>query len=157
LQGKEKVMGETLFVQSELTPYLIVRDGAEAIAFYAAAFGATERYRLTDPDSGKIGHAELQIGAARFMLADEHPDFGARSPTMIGGTPVLLHLSVADVDDTVARAERAGATVLRPVKDQFHGERSGMIADPFGHHWFLGTPIAEISPKEMQDRYADIA
>jgi uncharacterized glyoxalase superfamily protein PhnB len=146
-------MSGTLFVRSELTPYLIVRDADQAIAFYAAAFGATERYRLTDPLSGKIGHAELHIGEAIFMMADEHPDFGALSPTTIGGTPVLLHLSVADADDTVARAERAGATVLRPVMDQMHGERSGMIADPFGHHWFLGTPIAEVTPEEMQARY----
>jgi uncharacterized glyoxalase superfamily protein PhnB len=146
-------MGGTLFEGSWITPYLITRGADEAIAFYVAAFGAVENYRLTDPQSGKIGHAELRIGEATFMLADEHPDFGALSPTTIGGTPVLLHLSVADADETVARAERAGATVLRPVKDQMHGERSGMIADPFGHHWFLGTPIAEVSPEEMQARY----
>jgi PhnB protein len=142
-------------VAAAITPYLIVRDAEAAIAFYTAALGAAEQYRLTDPETGKIGHADLRIGAAGFMLADEHPDFGARSPTTIGGTPVLLHLTVADSDATVAAAERAGATVLRPVKDQMHGERSGMIADPFGHHWFIGTPTAEVSPEEMQARYAE--
>jgi uncharacterized glyoxalase superfamily protein PhnB len=136
-----------------ITPYLVVHDAAAAIAFYVEAFGAEERYRLTDPHSGKVGHADLKVGEAGFMLADEHPDFGALSPATIGGTPVKLHLSVADSDATVARAERAGATVLRAVQDQMYGERSGMIADPFGHQWFIGTPIAEVSPEEMQARY----
>lgn len=149
-------MAETLFEQSAITPYLIARDAEAAIAFYAAAFGAAEHYRLTDPQSGKIGHAELAVGDAVFMLADEHPDFGALSPAAVGGTPVKLHLSVADADGTVARAERAGATVLRPVQDQMHGERSGMIVDPFGHQWFIGTPVAQVSPEEMQARYGDI-
>jgi PhnB protein len=141
--------------RTAITPYLIVKDAEAAIAFYIAAFGATEQYRLTDPHSGKIGHADLKVGDAGFMLADEHPDFGALSPATIGGTPVKLHLSVADSDATVTAAERAGATVLRPVQDQFHGERSGLIADPFGHQWFIGTPIAEVSPEEMQARYDD--
>ena len=138
-----------------ITPYLIVGDAAAAIAFYIKAFGAEESFRLTDPHSGKIGHADLKVGDAGLMLADEHPDFGALSPATIGGTPVKLHLSVADSDATVARAERAGATVLRPVQDQMHGERSGMIVDPFGHQWFIGTPVAEVSPEEMQARYDD--
>jgi PhnB protein len=136
-----------------ITPYLIVGDANAAIAFYVEAFGAEERYRLTDPHSGKIGHADLKLGDAGFMLADEHPDFGALSPATVGGTPVTLHLSVTDSDAMVARAERAGAIVLRPVQDQFHGERSGMIADPFGHRWFIGTPTDEVSPEEMQARY----
>jgi len=140
-------------VHTPVTPYLIVHDAAAAIAFYVEAFGAEERYRLTDPHTGKIGHADLRIGEGGFMLADEHPDFGAFSPPTIGGTPVKLHLSVADSDATVARAERAGATILRPVQDQFHGERSGMIADPFGHQWFIGTPTFEITPEDMQARY----
>jgi len=143
-------------VESSITPYLIAKDAGAAIAFYAAAFGAEERYRLTDPHSGKIGHAELRIGDAGFMLADEHADFGAFAPPTIGGTPVLLHLSVADADATVASAERAGAIVLRAVKDQMYGERSGMIADPFGHHWMIGTPIETVSPEEMQARYAGV-
>ena len=140
-------------VHLAITPYLIVKDAEAAIAFYTEAFGAIEQYRLTDPHSGKIGHADLKLGEAGFMLADEHPDFGALSPATIGGTPVKLHLSVADSDATVAAAERAGATVLRPVQDQMHGERSGMIVDPFGHQWFIGTPIAEVSPEDMQARY----
>jgi len=142
-------------VRSAITPYLVVKDADAAIAFYTEAFGAEEQYRLTDPHSGKIGHADLKIGDAGFMLADEHPDFGALSPATIGGTAVKLHLAVADADATVASAERAGATVLRPVQDQMYGERSGMIADPFGHQWFIGTPIAEVSPEEMQVRYDD--
>jgi PhnB protein len=142
-------------VRSAITPYLIVKDADAAIAFYTEAFGAEERYRLTDPHSGKIGHADLKIGDAGFMLADEHPDFGALSPATVGGTPVKLHLSVSDSDATVARAERAGAIVLRAVQDQFHGERSGLIADPFGHEWFIGTPTGEVSPEEMQARYDD--
>ena len=140
-------------VPSAITPYLIVHDADAAIAFYVAAFGAEENYRLVDPHSGKIGHADLAIGEAGFMLADEHPDFGALAPPTIGGTPVKLHLQVTDADATVACAERAGATVLRPVQDQMHGQRSGMIADPFGHQWFIGTPIFDISPEEMQARY----
>ena len=148
-------MANDPFEGSAITPYLITKGAEEAIAFYVAAFGAVENYRLVDPQSGKIGHADLAIGDASFMLADEHPDFGALSPVTIGGTPVKLHLSVADADDTVARAERAGATVLRPVQDQMHGQRSGMIVDPFGHQWFIGTPSEDVSPEEMQARYDD--
>jgi len=140
---------------SAITPYLIVRDADAAIAFYAAAFGAKEEFRLVDKELGKVGHADLSIGNTHFMLADEHPSFGAKSPTTIGGTAVKLHLSVADSDATVAAAERAGATVLRPVQDQAYGERSGMIVDPFGHEWFIGTPVADVSPAEMQARYDD--
>jgi len=146
-------MAESPFEGSAITPYLIAKGAKDAIAFYVAAFGAVENYRLVDPQSGKIGHADLAIGGAAFMLADEHPDFGALGPVTIGGTPVKLHLSVADADATVAAAERAGATVLRPVQDQMHGERSGMIVDPFGHQWFIGTPIEQVSPEEMQARY----
>ena len=142
--------------ESAITPYLIVKDAEAAIAFYAAAFGAEEQYRLVDPDSGKIGHADLKIGTGGIMLADEHPDFGALSPVTIGGTPVLLHISVADADAVVAGAERAGAIVLRPVKEQMYGQRSGMIADPFGHHWVIGTHVADVSPEEMQARYAEM-
>jgi PhnB protein len=147
-------MADDTFEGSAITPYLITKGAEQAIAFYAAAFGAVENYRLVDPQSGKIGHADLAIGGASFMLADEHPDFGAFSPATLGGTPVKLHLNVSDADEIVARAERAGATVLRPVQDQMHGERSGMIVDPFGHQWFIGTPVADVSPEEKQARYA---
>lgn len=136
-----------------LTPYIIVKDARAAIAFYERVFGAKEEYRIPNPD-GTIGHAELQIGAGRLMLADEHPAFGALSPPSIGGTPVKLHLYVADVDATMALAGKEGATVLRPAQDQFYGDRSGMIADPFGHQWFLGTLKESLTPDEMRDRYA---
>jgi len=135
-----------------LTPYIIVKGADKAIAFYTKVLGAKEEYRLAGPD-GRIGHAELTIGDGGIMLADESPSFGALSPPSIGGTPVKLHLRVADVDDVIKRAAAEGATVLRPAQDQFHGERSGMIADPFGHQWFLSTPTVQVSPKEMQQRY----
>src|SRR5437016_13399543 len=135
-----------------LTPYIIVKNAVAAIAFYEKAFGAKEEYRLAGPD-GQIGHAELVIGAGRLMLADENAAFGALSPPSIGGTPIKLHLYVEDVDATVARAEAAGATVLRPAQDQFYGDRSGMIADPFGHQWFLNTRKETLTPGEMRQRY----
>lgn len=134
-----------------LSPYLIVQDAARAIDFYERAFGAKELFRLTDP-TGKIGHAELEVRGSLFMLADEHPDFGALSPSRIGGTPVSLHLYVENVDAVVAQATEAGALVLRPLQDQFHGDRTAMIADPFGHKWHLATRKEEVSPEEMQRR-----
>jgi PhnB protein len=136
-----------------LTPYLAVKDAGRAIAFYAEAFGATEIFRLTEPGGTRIGHAELQIGDSRFMLSDEYPDFGALSPASIGGTPLTLHLYVPDADAVVARAARAGATVLRPVQDQFYGDRSGMILDPFGHKWNVATAKHQVAPEEMQRRW----
>lgn len=135
-----------------ITPYLSVKDAAKAIAFYKRAFGATEVFRLTGPD-GKIGHAELDIGPSRIMLSDEYPDFGAVGPATLGGTPVKFHLAVENADAAVARAVEAGATVLRPVADQFYGERSGMIADPFGHIWSLSQHIRDVSPAEMQKQF----
>lgn len=135
-----------------ITPYIIVRDAPSALDFYARAFGAEEKFRLTDP-AGRIGHAHMEIGDAAFMLADEHPEWGALSPVSIGGTAVSLHLSVADADASAARAVEAGATLLRPVEDQFHGNRSGMVADPFGHKWSISQQTEEVSPEEMQRRY----
>ena len=136
-----------------LTPYIVVRDAARAIAFYRDAFDAEEIYRLTEP-GGKVGHAELRIGNSMLMLADEYPDFGALSPQSIGGSPVKLHLSVADVDVSFARAIAAGATVLRAVKDEFHGNRMGMLVDPYGHTWSISTQIEQLTPAEMQRRFA---
>ena len=136
-----------------LTPYLIVKEAAKAIAFYEKAFGATEIFRLAEP-SGKIGHAELRIGGSRLMLAEEYPDFGALSPPSVGGSPVTLHLDVADVDAVVERATSAGATVLRPVKDEFYGHRTGMVADPFGHKWQVATEKEAVSAQEMQRRWS---
>jgi len=138
-----------------LTPYMIVRDAPAAIDFYKRAFGAEEMMRLTDP-TGRVGHAELMIGGAPIMLADEHVEFGAVGPASLGGSPVKLHLTVADADAVAARAVEAGATLLRPVQDQFHGNRSGMIADPFGHNWFISQETEQLSPEEVQRRYAQV-
>src|SRR5689334_1683284 len=121
-----------------LTPYLVVRDAANAIAFYKKVLGAQELFRLSEP-SGKIGHAELELGAGRFMIADEYPDFGALGPVSVGGTPVSLHLYVNDVDAVVERAVQSGATILRPPKDEFFGDRTATISDPFGHRWQIAT------------------
>ncbi len=136
-----------------VTPYLIVRGAARAIEFYRRAFGARELYRLDQPD-GRVGHAEIQIGDSRVMLADEHPEAGARSPEAVGGTPVTLTLYVPDVDATVARAVAAGATLVRPVADQFYGDRAGGLTDPFGHTWFVMTHVEDVTPGEMGRRAA---
>jgi PhnB protein len=138
-----------------LTPYIIVKGADAAIAFYVKVLGAREEFRLAEPN-GRIGHAELAIGDGRVMLADESPSFGALSPPTVGGTPVSLHLYVEDVDAVVKKAEAAGATVLRPVEDQFYGDRSGMIADPFGHRWHLATRKRAVTPGEMQKKYSEM-
>lgn len=137
---------------SPLTPYIVVRGAAEAIDFYVRAFEARELFRLAEP-SGKVGHAELEVQGGRLMLADEYPDFGALSPAALGGTPIRLHLIVKDVDAVVAKAERAGSTVLRAPKDQFFGERNALLSDPFGHQWFVSSRIEDVSPAEMQRRW----
>lgn len=136
-----------------VAPHLVVRGGADAIAFYEKAFGAEEMYRLVDPTDGRLGHAELRIGDSMIMLADEYPDFGALGPVSIGGSPVKLHLSVPDVDAVVARALAAGATLVRAVADEFHGNRMATIADPFGHQWSVATQIERLTPEEMQRRW----
>jgi PhnB protein len=139
--------------RQSLTPYLIVKDAPRAIDFYTRAFGAEETFRLDGPD-GKVGHAEIRIGDSYLMLADEHPDFGALGPLSIGGSPVTLHLYVDDVDRVVAGAASAGAVVLRAVKQEFYGDRTGMIVDPFGHRWHLATTVEPVSEDEMKARYA---
>jgi PhnB protein len=133
-------------------PYLAVRGAARAIEFYQKVFGATEAYRLTDP-SGRIGHAEILIGESRIFLADESPGFGHLSPETVGGSPVKFHLDVPNVDELVQRAVDAGAVLLRPVADEFYGERMGMVADPFGFSWFIATTTKEVPPAEMQRRW----
>ena len=135
-----------------VTPYLIVNAGAKALDFYARAFGAIERLRIDA--GGKIGHAEITIGDSCVMLADEHPEIGALGPTTVGGSPVSLHLYVEDVDAAVARAVAAGATLVRPVADQFYGDRVGGVADPFGHRWFIATHKEDLSPEELRRRAA---
>jgi PhnB protein len=134
-----------------VTPYLAVDDAAGAIAFYKEAFGATEVMRMPAP-GGKVGHAEIEIGGSRIMLADEYPDMGFRSPKAYGGSPVNLHLYVGDVDAVARRAAAAGAKELRPVKDQFYGDRTGSFEDPFGHVWHIATRKEDLSPGELKRR-----
>jgi PhnB protein len=134
-----------------VTPYLIVKDAARAIAFYVKAFGAKELFRMNQPD-GRVGHAELQIGDSRVMLADEFPEMQTQGPQSIGGSPVTMHLYVEDVDATVARATAAGAKVTRPVADQFYGDRSGQLTDPFGHKWYVATHTEDVPPDELERR-----
>ena len=136
-----------------LTPHLEVRGAARAIDFYTNAFGATEMFRLPAP-GGKIGHAEIKIGDSVIMLADEHPEMGARSPRSIGGSPVSIVLYVEDVDALSARATAVGAKVTRPVADQFYGDRAGSFEDPFGHQWHIHTHVEDVSPEELQRRMA---
>jgi PhnB protein len=132
------------------TPYLIVNGAAKALEFYKKAFGATELLRFEM--GGKVGHAEIQIGDSRIMLADEFPEMGARGPQAFGGSPVGLCLYVEDVDAWFDRAVTAGATVERPVKDQFYGDRSGSLVDPFGHKWTIATHKEDVSVEEMHRR-----
>ena len=134
-----------------ITPYLIVSGAAKALDFYARAFGAVERDRMQD-SGGKVRHAEITIGGACVMLADEHPEIGALSPATVGGSPVNLHLYVEDVDAVVARAVAAGATLTRPVADQFYGDRSGTLEDPFGHVWTIATHVEDVPPEELKRR-----
>lgn len=135
-----------------LTPYLIVNDAAGAIDFYRRAFGAKEVMRLASP-GGKVGHAEVQIGDSRIMLADEFPEMGARGPEAYGGTPVSLLLYVNDVDAVYQQAIAAGGKAIRGVQDQFYGDRSGMLADPCGHVWTVATHKEDVSPAEITRRF----
>jgi PhnB protein len=136
-----------------ITPYLSIKGASEAIEFYKRAFGATERMRMAQPD-GRIGHAELQFGDSCVMLSDESPEMDFRAPGTIGGTPVHLYLYVDDVDAVVKRAVEAGATVVRPVQDQFYGDRSGSVLDPYGHVWHVATHKEDLSMEEIQKRAA---
>lgn len=133
-------------------PTLIVHEATAAIAFYIEAFGATETSRLTYPD-GRTGHAEIDIRGALVMLADEHPDHGFLGPRSLGGSPVVLTLHVDDPDAHFARAVAAGATMRSPVENQFYGDRSGQVEDPFGHVWTLATRIEDLSNEEMTRRF----
>jgi PhnB protein len=133
------------------TPYLIVKGAARALDFYKKAFGATESMRMPGPE-GKVMHAEIKIGDSTIMLADEFPEMGARSPQALGGSPVSILLYVEDVDARFNQAVAAGATIQRPVKDQFYGDRSGTLVDPFGHMWSIATHKEDLSPEEMDKR-----
>lgn len=132
-----------------VTPYLVVKGAAEAIAFYEAAFGARERYRLVMGD--KVGHAELDIGGSVFMLSDEFPEHG-RNPHALAGSSVSFAIYVEDADEAFAKAVEAGARIERPLENQFYGDRSGRLVDPFGHRWSIQQRLEDVSPKEMQNR-----
>jgi PhnB protein len=136
-----------------LTPYLIVDRAADALAWYATAFGARELMRMAAP-GGKIGHAEIEIGDSRVMLADENPEMGAKAPAAFNGSPVTLHLYVPDVDATVGKAVAAGATVKSPPEDKFYGDRLGSLVDPFGHIWHISTHIEDVTVEEIERRMA---
>ena len=136
---------------NSVTPYLVVKGAAEAIEYYKKVFGATEVMRMPEP-SGRIGHAELKIGDSHIMLADEFPEMGYQGPVTLGNSPVSILLYVEDVDSTVARAVADGGKILKPVEDQFYGDRMGFIQDPFGHRWGVATHKEDLSPEEMQER-----
>jgi PhnB protein len=136
-----------------VTPYLIVSGASDAIAFYKKALGAQEVMRLADP-GGKVHHAEIKIGDSRIMLADEHPEIQALSPKTVGGSPVSIHLYVEDVDAAVERAVAAGAKLVRPVADQFYGDRVGGIEDPFGYRWFIATHKEDLTMDDIRRRAA---
>ena len=134
-----------------VTPYLAVKNGVKALEFYKKAFGATEIYKLIMPD-GRLGHAEIRIGDSVLMISDEFPEYGGKSPEALGGTPVNIHLYVEDVDAFYKKALAAGAKETKPVKDQFYGDRSGQLEDPFGHLWWVATHQEDVTPDEMQRR-----
>jgi PhnB protein len=136
----------------ELFAYLCVNDAKAAIDYYVKVFGATEKFRLTEP-SGRIGHAELDFNGITLMLSDEYPECEIRAPRAFGGTTVTIHLHVDDADALIQRAVDAGATLDMAPKDQFYGERSGVVRDPFGHRWNIGHSIETLTPEEMQQRY----
>jgi PhnB protein len=136
-------------------PYLIVDGGDAAIRFYTEVLGAKERMRMGAP-GGRVGHAELEFGSSVVMLADEHPEMGARGPKSVGGSPVLIHLYVADVDAVFQAAVAAGATETRAVEDKFYGDRGGEFEDPFGHRWSLATHVEDVPPEEMDRRAAEM-
>lgn len=149
-------MSKVSYIPSDynsITPYLIVKGADKAIDYYKKIFGATELFRMNGPD-GKVGHAELKIGNSRFMLADENPSMtqGQMSAATIGASPVSLYVYLPDVDRVVERAAAEGAKILKPVEDQFYGDRSGFIRDPFGHLWGIATHIEDVAPKDMEER-----
>lgn len=141
----------TINIEPALSPHLVVDNAAAAIDFYVEAFDATELGRVPTPD-GKLIHAALRINGCTVMLNDDFPEMCDKSmtPTSLGGTPVTIHLTVTDVDAKFQRALDAGATVVTPLEDQFWGDRYGVVADPFGHHWSLGQPVREVSIDEIQ-------
>jgi PhnB protein len=136
---------------SVVSPYLFIRGAAKALDYYKLVFGAKERMRMEMP-GGAIGHAEIQLGDSVVMLADEFPQMDCRGPESYGGSPVSLHMYVADVDAVVAKAVAEGAKIKRPVQNQFYGDRTGAVVDPFGHTWHLATHVEDLSPEEIARR-----
>ena len=134
-----------------VTPYLVIQGASAAIDYYKKVFGATERGRMEAP-GGMIGHAELTIGDSVVMLADEFGEMGFKSPKVLGGSPVSLVLYVENVDEVFKRAVDAGGRSIRPVENQFYGDRMGTLEDPFGHVWSIGTHVEDVSPEEMKRR-----
>jgi len=134
-----------------ITPYLYIKGAASAIDYYKKAFGATELFRMPGPD-GKIGHAEIKIGDSPIMMADENAEIGALSPQTIGGTPMSIMIYVEDVDTVFNQAIAAGGEQIRPVADQFYGDRTGGLKDPFGFQWWIATHVEDVSPEEMEKR-----
>jgi PhnB protein len=148
MAGKVKAIPEGYH---SVTPYLRIRGASEAIEFYRRALGAVETVRMAMPD-GRVGHAELKIGDSTIMLADEFPEMNIRGPQTLGGTSVSFCIYLEDSDSAFKRAVDAGAKVLRPVQDQFYGDRSGTVVDPYGHEWTLSTHKEDLSPEEFKKR-----
>ena len=138
-----------------VTPYLVVNGAAEAIEFYKKAFGATELMRMPGPD-GTVMHAEIKIGDSPIMLADENPEMGFRGPASLGGSPVGILIYVEDVDALFAQAIAAGGKEQRPLADQFYGDRSGTLEDPYGHVWTVATHVEDVPPEEMGKRFEEM-
>ena len=134
-----------------ITPYLVIKGAANAIEYYKNVLGATVVVSIDSPN-GQVGHAELQIGDSKFMLADENPSMGARSAESIGASPVSLYVYLPDCDKVIEKAVAEGAKLLKPAQDQFYGDRSGFFQDPFGHYWCIATHIEDVSPQEMDER-----
>ena len=137
-----------------VTPYLSIRGAAQAMDYYKRALGAKERYRFPGPDGKTVAHAEMTIGDSIIMLSEEMPEHGNQSPTTLKGTPVNFAVYVQDADKVFKRAVDAGATVVRPIADQFYGDRAGCVQDPFGHKWTIMTHIEDVSPEGMKKRMA---
>jgi len=140
------------FSYPPVSPSLLVNDGVAALEFYKKAFGAEERYRLIDPETGKIGHAEITIKGVLMMLGEEYADM-TKSPTTLRGTSVAFGLMSTDAQADFERAVNAGAEVVRPLQDQFYGHCSGRVRDPFGHEWIISEETEKLSPQEMQRRW----
>jgi PhnB protein len=152
--SEEKIMSKVHYIPegyNSVTPYLVIKGAAKAIEYYKNVFDAKEVFRMDGPD-GKVGHAELQIGNSRIMLADENTAMGNRSAETIGGSPVSLYIYMPDSDAVVEKAAAKGAKILKPVQDQFYGDRSGFFQDPFGHLWGVATHKEDVSPQEMEER-----